>query len=126
MSTKVCYVRRNISSVILPLSARSGPPCHHGMSYVLDTFGVEEHPSYSDEEVSPDDSQSSSELDSKEESEMTFYQWIGLLAILVLAAGAGIGVGVSLALRTTNDALTLQERMRIVKKILKETPLIDG
>jgi membrane dipeptidase len=49
-----------------------------------------------------------------------------LLTALLIACALGAGLGVPLAMRAVKSTSAGEQRMDIVRRILKDTPLIDG
>jgi membrane dipeptidase len=50
---------------------------------------------------------------------------LAVCGLLIVAAALGVGVGVPLALELRSSRL-LEARLQVVKRILKEVPLVDG
>ncbi|XP_049809601.1 dipeptidase 1-like [Schistocerca nitens] len=57
--------------------------------------------------------------------ELDYKQWLALCGLLIVAAALGVGVGVPLALELRSSRL-LEARLQVVRRILREVPLIDG
>nr|CAD7260557.1 unnamed protein product [Timema shepardi] len=57
--------------------------------------------------------------------ELDCKQWLALGVLLLVAAALGVGVGVPLALELRSSRL-LEARLQVVRRILREVPLIDG
>ncbi|XP_065348601.1 dipeptidase 1-like isoform X1 [Cloeon dipterum] len=69
-------------------------------------------------------SSTSSKSDSK--TLCGFRHWCLLLTAVLIACALGAGLGVPLVMRSVKGASSGEQRMDIVRRILKETPLIDG
>ncbi|XP_018336042.1 dipeptidase 1-like [Agrilus planipennis] len=52
--------------------------------------------------------------------------WCVCLVVCVVVAALGIGLGLPLALNPQTEPHTPQDRLRIIRRLLKEKPLIDG
>ena len=57
--------------------------------------------------------------------ELDCKQWLAVCGLLIVAAALGVGVGVPLALELRSSRL-LEARLQVVRRILKEVPLVDG
>ncbi|XP_066995805.1 dipeptidase 1 isoform X2 [Anabrus simplex] len=57
--------------------------------------------------------------------ELDCKQWVAVCGLLIVAAALGVGVGVPLALELRSSRL-LEARLQVVRRILREVPLVDG
>ena len=57
--------------------------------------------------------------------ELDCKQWLAVCGLLIVAAALDVGVGVPLALELRSSRL-LEARLQVVRRILKEVPLVDG
>lgn len=82
---------------------------------------------YHEYQGSPLGSCSCSTSESSDSSRNSFRNpWCVCLVVCIIVAALGIGLGLPLALNPQMEPRTPQQRLEAVRRLLKETPLIDG